>query len=148
VGHKFTQPYLDDLFSADDLTKLVDIQCYLAASPAYNSGAATYGHPEPVFAFMEGLLWFSQALRSGVWTYYEATPRFRQDAMVRALERYAPQGFAAYYALGMKDWRDESKIVVVDKWIENHEDDCDRWLWRLANEHRPTFERACGQTDA
>jgi hypothetical protein len=143
---KFAQGYLDALFSGSDLTGLVEIQSYLAASVAYNHAAPTYGHPEPVFAFMEGLLWFSQAIRSGVWTYYEATPRFRQDAMLRALESHAPQEFAAHYALGMKDWRDETRIVVVDKWIEGHEDDCDRWLWRLANEHRPIFERACGQT--
>jgi hypothetical protein len=45
----------------------------------------------------------------------------------------------------MRNWRDELKINVVDVWIEDHEGDCNRWLWQLVNEHRRTIERLCGQ---
>jgi hypothetical protein len=50
--------------------------------------------PEPVFVFVESLVWFSQAIRSGLWIYYEATPRIRQDALPGALRHHAPAEFA------------------------------------------------------
>jgi hypothetical protein len=139
---KFGQAYLDSLFSAPDFSKLVELSGYL--HEGLNRSEPSYGYPQPVFVFLESLLWFSQAIRSGAWTYYEATPRARQDAMLRALEREAPTGFATHYALGMQNWRDERTIGVVDAWIEKHDEDNNRWLWRLVNEHRATIERLCG----
>jgi hypothetical protein len=145
VGRKFSQAYLDQLFSAPDFSKFVEINGYLVGSDAYDRSQPTYGFPEPVFVFTEGLIWFSQAIRSGVWTYYEATPPFRQEAMLRALKEHAPKGFAAKYALGMKNWQRKSKMAGLDEWIRDHEDDCNRWLWHLITEHRPTLEVLCGQ---
>lgn len=142
---KFSQAYLDALFSSSNLSKLVELSGYLHGSEDYDRNKPAYGYPEPVFVFVESLVWFSQAIRSGVWTYYEATPRMRQDAMLDALTRHAPAGFATHYSLGMKNWSDELKINLVDEWIEHHEEDCNRWLWRLVNKHRRTIERLCGQ---
>jgi hypothetical protein len=102
VGRKFSQAYLDQLFSAPDFSKFVEINNYLVGSDAYDRSQPTYGFPGPVFVFKESLIWFSQAIRSGVWTYHEATPPFRQEAMLRALKEHAPKGFAAKYAFGMK----------------------------------------------
>jgi hypothetical protein len=140
---KFSQGYLDALFASRDYSKLVELSGYL--QEGLNHGDPTYGYPQPVFVFLESLLWFAQAIRSGAWTYYEATPRARQDAMLCALESDAPKGFATHYALGTQNWQDDGKIGIVDVWIENHDEDNNRWLWRLAIEHRATFERLCGQ---
>jgi hypothetical protein len=143
---KFSQAYLDTLFSSPDFSKLVELCGYL--QDGLNRSEPGYGYPQPAFVFLESLLWFSQAIRSGAWTYYEATPRARQDAMLRALEREAPRGFATHYALGMQNWQDERKIGVVDAWIEKHDEDNNLWLWRLVNQHRATIERLCGQLSA
>jgi hypothetical protein len=59
------------------------------------------------------------------------------------LNAKAPEGFAAHFALGMGTWRDQAKIDVVDVWLQEHEDDINRWLWLLINQHRNTFERLC-----
>jgi hypothetical protein len=140
---KFSQGYLDALFSSRDYGKLVEPSGYL--QEGLSRSDPTYGYPRPVFVLVESLLWFAQAIRSGAWTYYEATPRARQDAMLCALESDAPKDFATHYALGMQNWQDEGKIGVVDVWIENHDEDNNRWLWDLVNAHRATFERLCGQ---
>ena len=141
---KFSQTYLDSLFASLDYGKLVELSGYL--QDGIRRSEPTYGYPEPVFVFLESLIWFAQAMRSGALTYFEATPKARQDAMLRALEREAPQGFATYYALGMQGWQDERKIEIVDLWMESHDEEGHHWLCRLVNEHRDTIERLCGQT--
>jgi hypothetical protein len=142
VRSKFSQTYLDTLFSSPHLSKLVELSGYLDGTEDYNCDERAYGYPEPAFVFVESLVWFSRAIRSVV---YEATPRIRQDATLDALRRDAPPGFATHYSLGMTNGRDELKISVVDEWMEDHEEDCNRCLWRLANEHRRGIERLGGQ---
>jgi hypothetical protein len=142
---KFSQSYLDALFSSPDAGKLVELSTYLHRAEGYSSNEPNYGYPQPVFVFVESLVWFAQGIRSGVWTYYEATPRARQDAMLSALECEAPRGFSTHYSLGMRNWQDRVKIEVVDTWLQDYEEDNNRWLWRLVNEHRPDIERLCGQ---
>ena len=145
MATKFAQAYLDTLFSEPEFQKLVEIAGYFYSSEEYSRDVPDYGLPQPAFVFQETLIWFSQAIRSGVWTYYEATPRGRQDAMHHALEHEAPPGYAATYSLGMETCQDNVKRQEVDEWIAAHENDCNLWLWRLANRYRPIFERACGQ---
>jgi hypothetical protein len=143
MSAKFSQAYLDELLSSPEFNKLVELSGYLYAAGGYMVDDATYGLPPSLFVFVESLVWLSQAERSGVWTYYEAAPKTRQDAMLRALECEAPEGFAAHYGLGMETWHDPGKIHVVDVWLQDHEDDINRWLWRLINQHRSAFERLC-----
>jgi hypothetical protein len=140
---KLSSAYLEALFSSSDYGKLVELSSYLYDRARLDEPA--YGYPRPVFVFMESLLWFAQANRSGVSTYYEATPKTRQNAMLQALESEAPREFAAQYLLGMQNWQDEAMIEIVDAWMQNHDEDNNRWLWRLANEHRAAFERFCGE---
>jgi len=140
---KFSQAYLNSLFSSHDYSNLVELFGYL--QDGLSRDEPTYGYPEPAFLVLESLIWFAQANRSGALTYYEAAPKARQDAMLDALEREAPTGFATYYALGMQGWRDERTIEIVDLWIESHDEENNRWLWRLVNEHRGMIERLCGQ---
>lgn len=101
--------------------------------------APDYGLPTFAFVFAETLLWFAQAIRSGVWTYYEATPALRQRVMAAALRIHAPQGFADSYERGMLDWRDELKIHAVDVWIETNDAAANAWLRSLARENRETL---------
>jgi hypothetical protein len=147
VARKFSQAYLDQLFSAPDFCKFVEIDGYLVGSDTYDRREPTYGFPAPVFVFVESLCWFSQTIRSGAWTYtyYEATPPVRQVTMLQALREHAPEELVVQYASGMKDWRKESKISRVDEWIGTHEDVCHRWLWHLLLDHRPAIELLCGQ---
>lgn len=116
----------------------------LRGSDSYKPEEANYGLEPPVFVLIESLLWFSQALRSGVWTYFEATPVLRQEAMLWALRRVAPKDFSEYYTVGMKVWKDENKIRAVDTWMQNNDEENNRLLWRLAIEHRASIERLCG----
>ena len=145
MAQKFSQSYLDALFAAPEFDKLVEIYQYFPGSKMYRGEAPDYGLPLPAFVFQEILTWSSQSIRSGVWTYYEATPRARQEAMHRALECEAPSGYAATYSLGMETWQDDVQCQGVDEWIAAHENDCNQWLWCLANRYRPIFERVCGQ---
>ncbi len=95
-----------------------------------------YGMPGAVFAFVETLSWFSQAIRSGTWTYFEATPVERQEALRAQLFRLAPVEFAEQYGRGMKYWRDQSKIKDVDRWISENEPTCNDWLFSIALQSR------------
>jgi hypothetical protein len=146
MTQKFAQAYLDALFATPEFMKLVEIAGYFAGAEDYRSDQPDFGLPRAVFVFQETLMWFSQAIRSGMWTYYEATPRARQEAMLSALACEAPPGYAAIYSFGMETWQDNVKRQAVDAWIESHEEDCNQWLWRLANQYRAVFERACCRT--
>jgi hypothetical protein len=143
VARKFGQAYLEGLFSAPDLSKFVEINGYLVGSDAYDRSQPTYGFPVAVFVFKQSLICFSQSIRSGAWTFYEATPPARQEAMFRELKEHAPEELAAQYARGMKDWRNRSKIARVDQWIRAREDVCHHWFWDLLLDHRPAIEVLC-----
>jgi hypothetical protein len=71
MSAKFSQAYLDGLFSSPDFGKQVELSGYLFGHVDYRRDEPTYGFPQPAFVFVESLAWFSQALRSGVWTYYD-----------------------------------------------------------------------------
>lgn len=143
MNPKFSSAYWDALYSSEDYNKLAELSSSLCGSQAFKGDEPDYGFPQPVFVFVESLLWFAHANRSGVWTYYEATPSSRQQAMLRALESEAPDEFAAHYGLGMREWQDGEKIKFVDEWMQDHDAENNRWLWRLVNKHRPTLERLC-----
>jgi len=140
---KFSQRYLDAIFTTSECGRLAEISSILCGCGSYEPKQPDYGFDSQTFVFVESLLWFSQALRSGVWTYFEATPRQRQEAMREALRSIAPKEFSEYYALGMEVWKDENKIKVVDTWMQDHDDENNRFLWRLITEHRASIERLC-----
>ena len=138
--------YWDALFQSRDYGRLVDLSSALCSGSVFRPQESQYGLPRAAFTFVESLLWFAQAQRSGVWTYFESTPPERQAVMLEALEGHpAPTGFAAHYALGMSNIRDVHKLAVVDLWIRAHDVDNNAWLWRIADEHRALFEALCAQ---
>ena len=124
----------------------MDLSSALCSGSVFRPQELQYGLPLPAFTFVESLLWFAQAQRSGVWTYFESTPPERQAAMLQTLESNpAPAGFAEHYALGMNNGKDVEKLDVVDLWIRAHDVDNNAWLWRIADEHRALFEALCAQ---
>jgi hypothetical protein len=136
MARKYAIEYIDARLSGETYHDLVDLSLAMCSSPEYTPSAPDYGLPTFAFAFVETLLWFAQAQRSGVWTYYEATPTPRQTALAAALREHAPPEFAAWYERGRIDWQDEEKIQAVDAWIEVNDDVANAWLRRLARDNR------------
>ena len=95
-----TRSYVDGLFASRDYDGLVWLSSTLCGSRGFNLQSPTYGLPRTLFLFVESLFWFAQGLRSGVWTYFEATPSARQQEMLAALGDLAPEGFDEQYVPG------------------------------------------------
>src|SRR5579872_4844236 len=98
--------YLDKTFSERDEASLAFLSSLVCGTQAFDERHAVYGLPPPLFLFVEDLLWFAQAWRSGSWTYFEATPPERQQAMLEALRTDAPNGWSDQYASGMRRWQE------------------------------------------
>jgi hypothetical protein len=133
---KFAAEYVDRLLADATYESLADLSSAICSSLKFNAELPDYGLPHVAFIFVETLLWFAQGERSGVWTYYEATPRPRQDAMLDALRRGAPEELSSWYERGMRDWSDEDRIAAVDTWIEAHGEAANQWLRALAANNR------------
>ena len=139
---KFSPRYLETLFTPSRYENLVEISSFLSGSVSFATEKEDYGLELPLFALIEGLAWFAQSMRSGAWTYFESTPTERQGRMLEALESLAPDGFAAHYALGMSSWQDEVAMRKLDNWVEEHDSENNKWLWRIAEAHRTQWLRA------
>ena len=137
----YSPRYWDSLFSSRTYEGLVSISSALCAAAEFSIEEVEYGLPRVAFMFVEGLCWFAQATRSGVWTYYEATPAPRQAAMLEALEASAPAGFAARYRTGMRDWMNESEMEKLDSWMKDHDAQNNSWLWSIAEQHRSVLTK-------
>jgi hypothetical protein len=100
---RFGSKYIDELIAGDEYGQLAEISAIFCGCARFSRRAPDYGLPPVGFMFVETLLWFAHAIRSGVWTYFEATPVLRQEAMFLTLREHAPQGFADWYKRGMQD---------------------------------------------
>jgi hypothetical protein len=139
---QFSPAYLESLFTPGRYENLVEISSFLSGSASFAPEREDYGLELPLFAFVESLAWFAQSVRSGAWTYFEATPTKRQARMREALESLAPAGFAAHYALGMSSWREEVAMRQLDNWLEQHDSENNKWLWHHLETHRAQWLRA------
>jgi hypothetical protein len=135
-----SRSFLDRLFAANDYDSLVQLSSFFLGTSTCRLEKADYGLPRPFFLIIESLVWFAQAGRSGAWTYFEATSAPRQQAMLDALTAKAPAGFAQAYATGIEQWRNEAKMAALDRWLSEHDDENNRWLWRLANVNREKID--------
>jgi hypothetical protein len=133
---RFGIEYIDRLLAGEEHGQLAELSSIICGSSMFSRHAPDYGLPPAAFLFVEALCWFAQAARSGVWTYYEATPLPRQLAMSESLRRFAPSGYAEWYARGMALWHDEEKIPAVDNWIKSTDSEAKRWLRQLAVTNR------------
>jgi hypothetical protein len=138
---RYSAKYLDDLFTSDQYENLVQISSLLCACDRFAAAEPDYGLPTPLFVFVQGLLWFAQSARSGTWTYYEATPVTRQNAMLSALQTVGAVSVAAQYAEGMLHWRDEARMKTLDDWLQNHDTANTQWLRQLVCANREAVEK-------
>jgi hypothetical protein len=133
--------YLDRIFDTAEYDGLTWLSSMICASEVFRPQHVTYGLPQPLFLLVEGLLWFAQSGRSGVRTYFEATPVDRQRAMLQALEHVAaPKDVLGNYQSGMEAWRDPFRTTNLDCWIDRNDEAITRYLWGLAKTHRPEIE--------
>lgn len=133
---KYAIEYIDRLLVGTTYHDLVELSSAILSSPRFTRGAPDYGLPRFAFILSETLLWFAQATRSGVWTYYEATPEARQSAMLAALRADAPKEIAAWYERGMRDWEGEEKTIPIDVWIRANDEAVHEWLRSLTRANR------------
>ena len=135
MPRKYAIEYIDRLLADTTYDALAELSSVICSGEQFDNSQPAFGLPRFAFLFVETLLWFAQAQRSGVWTYYEATSQARQQAMLEAV-RAAPEGFATWYEQGMRDWKDETRIDAVDKWMEANDDAAHAWLRTLATTNR------------
>ena len=139
MPRKFAVEYIDRLLADATYIDLVHLSSVICSSARYQSPSPDYGLPLPAFLFVETLCWFAQSIRSGVSTYYQATPQARQNSMLTALKESAPEEFRSWYEQGMRDWREEAKATAVDDWIEANDQRATDWLLTLARKNRDTL---------
>jgi hypothetical protein len=137
MTRRFSVQYIDRLLNGCEYQQLAEISSIICSSSRFSPSASDWGLPPPAFVFVETLCWFAQAIRSGVWTYFEATPQSRQTAMAKVLREFAPPGFADSYERGMADRRDEEKMSALKKWIVANDKLASKWLREVAIEIRP-----------
>ncbi len=133
---RFSDTYIDCLLASGKYDALVELQSIFWCWPGLASDQPRYGLPPTVFTFVETLNWFSQAIRSGAWTYFEVTPNERQMSMFAALQRIGPPKFADQYQFGIEHWRAQEKMRDLDRWISDNESICDQWLFDLLRQNR------------
>jgi hypothetical protein len=137
---RYSDQYLDGLFDSSEYLDLVMLQGILATPPHFDSALSGYGLPTHFFAVVEGLAWFAQSCRSGVWTYFEATSPERQQAMYDALVKCGPKDFAERYQFGMHHWRDSGEIAPLDFWMKSNDDRASEWMRTVLREHRAEYK--------
>jgi hypothetical protein len=135
-----TRSFVGGLFGSRDYDGLVWLSSAICGSPGFDLQHPMYGLPRALFLFVESLAWFAQALRSGAWTYFEATPHARQQEMLAALRDFAPEGFGQQYSAGMKLWKDPARVAGLDNWLLRNDDQNNAFLWRLAEQNRTIID--------
>jgi hypothetical protein len=139
-----SQAYLEEIFLRRDEQSLAWLSSVICGTASFHQQHPTYGLVPSLFLFLEDSLWFAQSIRSGSWTYFEATPRERQQAMLEELRTQAPPGWSEQYAFGMNHWRDSERLAVLDAWIDEQDRANSEFLWNHLARHRPTLEAALG----
>ena len=128
---RYSAGFLDRLYSTGSI---YDLWSELSTIERHHS------LPKGSWTFCRLVEWFS-ASRSGIWTYYEATPLSQQEQLVGELDAFLDlAGIARYYRLGMATWASEKEIQQIDKWIRQQEQTIESALIRLARGERELIE--------
>jgi len=133
---RYSTHYLDQLLAQRDYGALCDLQAIATGWDGFDPAAPSFRYPRPVFAVFEMLTWLAQADRSGVWTYYEATPPDRVECMLDALDALDAATLRQRYAQGWAHWRDPDACGALDGWIRDHEPALIAWTFDVLDTHR------------
>ena len=92
------------------IKKGIEISCndfYLIETELFCALYSMKDKPDFVAVFLELSSWRGTSLRSGVWTYYEATNKEQVETIIRYLQRYSPdEEICRMYALGNHNYSD------------------------------------------
>ena len=136
---RYSTHYLSQLLNQHDYAALVDLQGVALGWSGFDVSHPSFGWPQPIFVVFELLTWLAQADRSGVWTYYEATPAVRVECAVAALEFLNAVELRQNYAYGKDNWRDLEAIGNLDSWIGENEHTIIDWAFSVLAEHPDEF---------
>lgn len=97
--------------------------------------------------------WKGSSLRSGVWTYYEATEKQILEGTIQYLQEYAPlEEITKMYTLGNHDYSDEKyhgenypqawldESEVIDVWITSNENEINSFLLGIIRKNIAFFK--------
>jgi len=127
---------------------LIETELFLALQSLKNK-------PDFVDVFLELSSWRGTSLRSGVWTYYEATDREQVENVIRYLQRSSSEEvICKMYALGNHNYSDEKyqsnymypdewieESGIIDKWIFENEECITQYMQNLLRNNKGYFER-------
>ncbi|MBV6322656.1 hypothetical protein [Duganella violaceipulchra] len=132
---RYSAQYLSQLLTRRDYGALVDLQGVALGWEGYDARLPSFGWPQPIFVIFEILTWLAQADRSGVWTYYEATPVVRLDCALATLEMLKAVELQQQYAHGKMHWQDSEVSRKLDYWIRENEQTIIEWAFATLVDH-------------
>jgi hypothetical protein len=133
--------HLERLCAARAYDGLVWISSILCGCDTFRPDEPGYGLPTLLFNLVERLAWFAQATRSGVWTYFEATPPLVQQGMLASLQEDASRPrFAEQYRMGIRHWREPPALEPVDAWMLAHDTCNNDVCWSIVAAQRETLQ--------
>lgn len=140
---RYSQQYIANLIGQHDYEALVDLQRAASGSTLYDTRHPSFGWPCAIFVIFELVTWIAQADRSGVWTYYEATPFARMNCVLATLETLGAVELHQQYAYGRKHWQDEDACDKLDPWIRENEPAIIDWAFEVLKSHPAELAAVC-----
>lgn len=140
---RYSQQYIANLIAQHDYDALVDLQRAASGSELYDTKHPSFGWPCAIFVIFELVTWIAQADRSGVWTYYEATPFARMNCVLATLETLGAVALHQQYAYGNKHWQDEDACDKLDRWIRENEPAFIDWAFEVLKRHPSELAAVC-----
>lgn len=140
---RYSDQYVAQLLAQHDYDALVDLQGIASGWAGFDAGDSSFGWPRPVFAVFEMLTWLAQADRSGVWTYYEATPIPRQECAIVTLDMLKAAEIRHQYDYGKEHWQNAEAIGELDSWIGKNEQTIIEWAFAVLAAHSAELAFVC-----
>jgi len=140
---RYSQQYIANLIAQHDYGALVDLQRPASGSKLYDTKHPSFGWPCAIFVIFELATWIAQADRSGVWTYYEATPPMRMNCVLATLEELGAVELHKQYNYGKNHWQDEDACDRLDCWICEHEPAIIAWAFEVLKTHPAELAVVC-----
>ncbi|MYM96366.1 hypothetical protein [Duganella vulcania] len=140
---RYSDHYLAQLLAQRDYLALVDLQGVASGWEGFDKNLPSFGWPCPIFVVFELVTWLAQADRSGVWTYYEATPVARSDCVLTTLDSLGAVEFHQQYARGKERWQNYEESEKLDKWIRENEQTLIDWAFTVLIDHPAELASVC-----